>query len=183
MNHQDHVRLIENGVGRGSGGVWADFGAGDGAFTLALRDIAGPAVEIYAVDRDRSSLGALQSVCDRSFPGANLHLLPADFTHPLDLPPLDGILAANAVHFVRNQVALLAGWRAYLKPSGRLVIVEYDADQGNRWVPYPLSFVAFGPMATASGYEPPTRLLTVPSRFLGGMYAAMTTPAPIPAVR
>ena len=35
MNHTDHVQLIEAGLERHSGGVWADFGAGSGAFTLA----------------------------------------------------------------------------------------------------------------------------------------------------
>ncbi|MGH2559227.1 MAG: class I SAM-dependent methyltransferase [Thermomicrobiales bacterium] len=183
MNHQDHVRLIKAGIEQGSGGVWADFGAGDGAFTLALRDIAGPDVEIHAVDRDRSSLGALRSACDRAFPGSNLHLLHADFTHPLDLPSLDGILTANAIHFVRDHVPLLASWRAYLKPEGRLVVVEYDADQGNRWVPHPLSFAAFGPIAKAAGYEQPRLISTVPSRFLRGMYAAVTMSAPVPATR
>ena len=56
VNHADHVQLIEAGLERDSGGVWADFGAGSGAFTLALRDIAGPDAAIIAVDRDRASL-------------------------------------------------------------------------------------------------------------------------------
>jgi ubiquinone/menaquinone biosynthesis C-methylase UbiE len=183
MNHEDHVRLIEAGVGRGTGGVWADLGAGSGAFTLALRDIAGPAVEIYAVDRDRSALGALRNAFDRRFPASDLHLLHADFARHLDLPLLDGIVTANAIHFVRNHVSLLARWRAYLKPAGKLVIVEYDDDRGNRWVPHPVSFALRGAVVTAAGYEAPALLTTVPSRFLGGMYAAVTTPARVSAGR
>ena len=49
MDHRDHVRLIARGVP--PGGAWADLGAGEGAFTLALRDVAGPDVVIYAVDK------------------------------------------------------------------------------------------------------------------------------------
>ena len=176
MNHDDHVRLIADGVGRGSSGVWADFGAGTGAFTLALRDVAGPQVTIIAVDRDSTDLRRLDEAMDRYFPGADLRLLAADFTRPLDLPPLDGIVAANAIHYVpwREQTALLQRWREYLAPEGRLIVVEYDADRGNRWVPFPLSFTQLATVAPAAGFAPPSLLATVPSRFLGRMYAAVT---------
>jgi ubiquinone/menaquinone biosynthesis C-methylase UbiE len=158
-----------------SGGVWADFGAGDGAFTLALRDVAGPDVAIVAVDRDSSRLRRLRDSMERRFPGTRLRLLAADFTQPLDIAPLDGIVAANAIHYVpwREQTALLQRWREYLAPDGRLVVVEYDADRGNPWVPYPLSFRKLTTVAPAAGFAPPELLATVPSRFLGRMYAAV----------
>ena len=176
MDHRDHVRLIAVGIDAGSGGVWADLGAGTGAFTLALRDVAGPDVEIVAVDRDRHALQSLRANLGRQFPGTRLELRQADFTEPLDLPSLDGILAANAIHYVRDAAALLGRWRGYLKPAGRLVVVEYDTDAGNRWVPHPLSYPTFSRVARTAGYEEPRLLGTVPSRFLGRMYAAGTTP-------
>ena len=93
------------------------------------------------------------------------------------IPPLDGIVAANAIHYTRDQVPLLEDWRGYLKPEGQLVVVEYDTDVGNRWVPYPLSFTTFGRMARAAGFTAPRLLGTRPSRFLGRFYAAVTSPA------
>ncbi len=175
MNHADHVRLIAEGVP--AGGVWADFGAGSGAFTLALRDVAGPEVEIFAVDRDQGSLRVLREEMARAFPGTRLHLLAADFADPLALPPLDGILAANAIHFVPRemQAPLLRQWASYLQPGGRLLVVEYDTIHGNRWVPYPLSFTALAPLVQAAGFTPPTLLGSRPSRFLGSIYSAVTT--------
>lgn len=175
MNHEDHVRLIETGIAR-RGGVWADFGAGSGAFTLALRDLAGPEVAIVAVDRDRESLRALRAAMERRFPGTALRLLAADIGGDLDLPPLDGIVAANAIHYTRDHVDLLRRWRGYLKPEGRLILVEYDADVGNRWVPYPVSFAALQRLAPAAGFTAPSLLGTVPSRFLGRMYGATAMP-------
>ncbi|HEY7035703.1 MAG TPA: class I SAM-dependent methyltransferase [Thermomicrobiales bacterium] len=172
MDHSDHVRLIAPGVGAGSGGSWADLGAGTGAFTLALRDVAGPDVEIVAIDRDRNALGTLRAAVDRHFPGTHLRTQVADFTEPLALPALDGIVAANAIHYARDQVALLRRWRGYLKPGGRLIVVEYDTDAGNRWVPYAVSFVSLATVARSAGFEAPVLLGTVPSRFLGRMYAA-----------
>jgi SAM-dependent methyltransferase len=177
VKHDDHVRLIAAGIDRDRGGVWADFGAGSGAFTLALRDIAGDAVEIVAVDRDRPDLRALRSEMERRFPGTRLQLIEVDFRDDLALPPLDGILCANAIHFVpyREQGALLRRWRDYLKPGGRLVIVEYDADAGNRWVPYPVSFAALSPLARAAGFDEPVLLGARSSRFLERIYSAVAT--------
>ncbi len=179
MNHVDHVRLIERGIPRDGGGVWAEFGAGTGAFTLALRDLAGPDVEITAVDEDSGSLHSLRASIERFFPATRLNLLREDFTGALTLPLLDGILAANALHYVRagEQAALLRRWSTYLKPGGRLIVVEYDTDVGNRWVPYPLSFASFGALAQAAGFKSATLLGKHPSRFLGGFYAAVTSPA------
>lgn len=173
MNHDDHVHLIEHGIERNSGGTWVDFGAGSGAFTLALRDLAGPSVELIAVDRDQSSL---RSAMERHFPGTSLQLINADFRQALSLPPLDGIITANAVHYVVDQVALLRQWGSYLKPDGQLVIVEYDTDDGNRWVPYPLSFITFQRLAPAAGFTDPILLGVRRSRFLGRIYAAIAKP-------
>ena len=134
MNHADHVQLIAAGIERNSGGVWADFGAGSGAFTLALRAIAGPDAAIIAIDQDRASLQTLRATMERHFPGTQLRLLQADIAGPLTLPPLEGIIAANAIHYIakRNHVALLQQWKEYLQPEGRLIVVEYDAETGNR---------------------------------------------------
>src|SRR3954454_10103070 len=128
MEHQDHVRVIAPGIDADSRGVWADMGAGAGAFTFALRDVAGPDIELYAVDFYPRDLQRLEKEMKRRFRDTNLQLLDADFRRKMDLPQLDGILSANAIHYVPDKVKLLRGWRQYLKPGGRLIIVEYDAD-------------------------------------------------------
>jgi ubiquinone/menaquinone biosynthesis C-methylase UbiE len=173
--------LIETGIERNRGGVWADFGAGSGAFTLALRDLAGPDTVIIAIDRDRASLQTLRAAMERQFPGTQLRLVAADIAGHLPLPPLDGIIAANAIHFVQDQTALLRRWRTYLKPEGRLIAVEYDTDSGNRWAPYPMSYAAFRETARAAEFTDPTLLGSRPSRWLGRIYSALTRPVPATA--
>jgi len=178
VNHTDHVQLIETGLERDSGGVWADFGAGSGAFTLALRDIVGPDAAIIAIDRDAASLETLRATMERRFPGTRLRLLQADIASRLTLPPLDGIIAANAIHYIpeRNHVALLQRWKDYLRSEGRLIVIEYDADTGNSWVPYPLSYTNFQELARAAGLSEPVLLRERPSRWLAPIYAALTFP-------
>ena len=173
MNHADHVRLITPGVPENAGGRWADFGAGTGAFTLALRDVAGPDVEIIAIDRDAGDLREVQRAMEHAFPGTLLQTRAADFTRPLELPPLAGILAANSLHYVRDQVALLRRWRSYLAPGGRLIVVEYDTGHGNHWVPHAISFETFSEIAQEAGFTAPQRIGTQPSRFLGRFFAGL----------
>ena len=71
---------------------------------------------------------------------------------------------------------MLRRWRQYLQSDGRLIVVEYDTDLGNRWVPHPLSFAALAPLAREAGFAAPSPLGLRPSRFLRRIYAAVTTP-------
>jgi SAM-dependent methyltransferase len=174
MDHADHVRLIEGGV-RDHPGTWADLGSGHGAFTLALADILGPGGAIVSVDRDASALAAQRSEMSRRFPHARVDYLVADFTEPMTLPSLDGIVMANSLHFVRDtdKDAVLERILSHLRPGGRFVMVEYDADAGNQWVPYPLSFRTWRRRAPTVGLTEPREIGRVPSRFLGAIYSAL----------
>lgn len=177
MNHADHVRLIAGAFER-SGGTWADFGSGWGAFTLAIRDLAGPESEIYALDRDRSALASLREGMIRQFPETSLHLLEGDIRQPPELPPLDGIVAANSLHYVdrKHQATTLRLWSTLLEPGGRIVLVEYDSNNPNQWVPYPISFHRLGQLTRDAGLPAPRLLATHPSRWSGGIYSALIEP-------
>jgi ubiquinone/menaquinone biosynthesis C-methylase UbiE len=174
MNHADHVRLIRDGVP--GGGIWAELGSGRGAFTLALADLLGPTGEIYSVDRDQGALRDQRQAMRAQFPAVQTHYVAADFTGPLQLPPLDGIIMANAFHFIdtRHKDAVIQLIKGYLRPGGRLVIVEYNVDQGNTWVPYPFSYPTWEVMARRGGFSDTRLLATIPTRFLNEMYSAIS---------
>jgi SAM-dependent methyltransferase len=176
MTHEDHVALLRQGV-TGPGGAWADLGSGSGAFTLALADLLGPGATIYSVDKDRGALREQERAMRSYFPGTSVTYVNADFTRPLDLPALDGIVMANSLHFVRNKDPLVRAVRDYLRPGGRLVLVEYNADRGNMWVPHPLSYGTWESLARRSGFADTRLLTTVPSRFLGEIYSASSVSA------
>ena len=168
MDHADHVRLLTGGVT--SGGTWADLGAGTGAFTLALAELVGPTGEVVAIDRDRGALRDLERALRPG--GATVRTMSADFTKPIELPLLDGIVMANSLHFVKDKLPVLTLVRAMLKRSGRLLLVEYDADRGNTWVPHPMSFDTWRALADANGFSGTRKLASVPSRFLGRIFSA-----------
>ena len=173
MNHDDHVRLIRDGVA-GAGNVWADLGSGGGAFTLALADLLGAGGHIYSVDTDARALREQRAALQARFPAVTLEQRTADFTKPLELPLLDGVVMANSLHFQRHKEPVLQQVRAMLKPGGRLVLVEYNTDKGNWWVPYPLAYPTWEALALANGFARTRLLTTQPSRFLREIYSALS---------
>ena len=171
MNHDDHVRLIKQAIDP-SARTWADLGSGTGAFTLALRDVLGLASHIFSVDKDIHSLHEQQRLMDEKFPDSSIEYIHHNFIEYLELPLLDGILMANSLHYVKDQLAFLRRIRSYIKPGGRLILVEYNADTGNIWVPYPVSFTSFKRLADHAEYAEPTFLESIPSDFLKEIYSA-----------
>jgi ubiquinone/menaquinone biosynthesis C-methylase UbiE len=173
MDHDDHVRLLRDGV-LGGGKTWADLGSGEGAFTLALADLLGPTGSIHTVDRDGGALQVQLRALREAFPSVSVTPLVADFTMTLEVPPLDGVVMANSLHFERDKLAALRLVYGYLRPGGRLVLVEYDTDHGNWWVPFPLSFRTWTTVAAEAGFRDTQQLASIPSRFLGSIYSAVS---------
>src|SRR5438045_3896178 len=150
MDHHDHVNLLRGGV-QAPAGLWADFGSGAGAFTLALAELLGDSAHIISVDKDPAALRAQERTVRSQFPHAHVDYRVADFTTPLDLPPLDGIVMANALHYQREKESLVRSLKSNLRPEGRFVLVEYNVDQGNPWVPYPISFATWQKLSARCG--------------------------------
>lgn len=173
MNHRDHVDLLREGVPE-SGGVWADFGSGGGAFTLALAELIGAGGVIYSIDKDQGALAGQERTTRAQYPNVTLHYVTADFTKPLDLPLLDGAVMANSLHFVRDKDTVIQRIKSHLRPNGRLLLVEYNTDRGNTWVPYPFSYPAWEKMAARNGFTTMRLLARRPSRFLGEIYSAVS---------
>ena len=185
MNHSDHVYLLEGDPGvrermglpiRGAAGNWADLGSGGGAFTLALADLLAPQAVIYSIDKDSSALRDQGMAIRKAFPGRRIQYRQADFTRLADLPPLDGVVMANSLHFLNHdqKTAFLTRLQGLMRPGAQLILVEYNADRGNMWVPYPLSYPSWQKFAHQNGYTQTGRLGAKPSRFLGEIYSAVS---------
>jgi ubiquinone/menaquinone biosynthesis C-methylase UbiE len=156
------------------GGAWADLGAGAGAFTLALAELLGSDGRIHAIDRDERALLANAHAMNARFPAFDVHYQTTDFTRPLELPLLDGIVMANSLHFQREQDRLVPQVRRYLRPGGRVIIVEYNIERGNSAVPHPVPYSRWEKLAVAAGFEHTQLLARRPSRFLREIYSAVS---------
>ena len=159
-------------VGSGEPMVWADLGAGDGMFTKALAQMLVAGSVVHAVDLDGAALAGIPAERD----GVTIVAHRADFMRrPWPFrESLDGILMANSLHYVREQEAFVRECGAHLKADGRFLIVEYDLDRPNRWVPYPVSRRGLTALFTAAGYSTPTWLGSRRSVYQrGDLYAAL----------
>lgn len=157
----------------GAGPVWADLGCGEGIFTYLLHEFLPADNTIYAVDKSRRALHTLARSLAEVAPEAKVRPIHADFRQPLDLPPLDGLLLANALHFLKDKKPPLLRLIQYLNPGGRLVIIEYNTDRGNWAVPYPLDEDGFIALAAAAGLREARIVARRPSTFLGEMYTGL----------
>jgi trans-aconitate methyltransferase len=170
VNARDAADLIASAVGD-SGGVWADMGAGAGTFTRALITLLRPGSRIHAVDLDPAAVGALRKL------GNSVNAIQGDFSKPPSLPAfdasLDGMLFANALHFVPDPEIVLEQLVKRLKPGGRLVIVEYDRRAANPWVPYPIESDRWQQLASDAGLENPLVTARRKSEYAGELYAAV----------
>jgi ubiquinone/menaquinone biosynthesis C-methylase UbiE len=129
--------------------TWADLGCGKGIFTIALASLLPANSMIHAIDRNAEDLQFIPA----QYQSTRIETIAADFITPPSLPLLDGAIMANALHYVRDQQAFAALLRSMLKPSGRMLIVEYDTDTANRWVPFPLSFNTLEKWAKEGGFR------------------------------
>jgi ubiquinone/menaquinone biosynthesis C-methylase UbiE len=166
------IRLIENGVEKAATPqVWADLGSGRGLFTAALSNLVPEGSTLYALDKNEVAFDEMEPLA----PGRKLMTIKRDFTKDLsDLGQLDGFVMANALHYVSDARTFLIRLKNSLKPSGRLIIVEYDRTSPNPWIPYPISFNVLNNLAKHCGFNVARRLGETPSSLNDSkMYAAL----------
>lgn len=163
MEHRDAVALLDGGLSPGHAPQrWADLGCGAGTFTKALGQLLPEGSTILAVDRDAAALARVP----QQFAGVSITKQVSDFAQdPLGATGFDGFLLANALHFVQDQPAFLRNAKASLKPGGRFLLVEYDTDTPNPWVPYPLSFRSLAALCMRVGLADVVRLADRPSAY------------------
>lgn len=115
--------------------TWTDLGCGTGLFTHALSTLISGGSHIVAIDKEAAALKKVKVA-----EGVHLKTQKADFVHGLlPLENIEGVLMANALHYVRDKHAFLQELRSYTKPAFSFLLVEYDTDKPNPWVPFPLT--------------------------------------------
>ena len=165
------IRLIQKGVDRHAIQVWADFGAGKGLFTHALATLLAQASTIYAIDKDSNVLNSIEE----SGTTIDIRKMKLDFIQDnINVGPLDGAIMANSLHFADDKLELLLKIKKNLKSSGCLIVVEYDMEKSNHWVPYPVSFKSLQRMAGSAGFTTVVKLEETPSVYnQANIYAAV----------
>lgn len=104
----------------------ADLGSGSGYFTFRLAKAAGPGGKVYAVDIDEEMN---QLVIERAqeMGAANVQVILAEPNDPkLPTSGADLIFTVNTYHHIEDRVRYFANLRKYLRPNGRVAVIDFD---------------------------------------------------------
>jgi trans-aconitate methyltransferase len=151
--------------------VWADLGAGSGLFSAAIAGLTAPGSTVYAIDKIKPAI-------KNSYPAdVSVISLKGDMnTVNFDVPPLDGIIAANSLHFIADHDTCLKRLHSLGKPNAVFIIVEYDTNKASEWIPYPLPYHSLKKLFAGIGYSNIIRLGQIKSIYNSSyIYSACIT--------
>lgn len=168
MKINEAVKLIEHETFQSlQPQIWTDLGCGNGTFTLALAKLLKPQSLIYAIDTDRKSLSEIPEI----YQAVRIEKINLDFTKEnLDLPQIDGVLMANSLHFVQNEREFL---QRMAEKSKRFLIVEYESEIPNTWVPFPIKFQSLSKLFAELNFVSAQKISTRKSVYGGEIYSAI----------
>ncbi|HZW71346.1 MAG TPA: methyltransferase domain-containing protein [Hanamia sp.] len=171
MTLQEGIALIKTDkIDSFKAATWADLGCGSGLFTNALASLLADESTIYAVDKNLSSFHK-----DSSLKSILIKPVELNFERtPLPFNNLDGILMANSLHYVKNKKDFFEKIKTCLNANGCFLIVEYDMEIANHWVPYPISFLSLKKLFHDVGFSFVEKISERPSAFnRGNLFSAI----------
>ncbi|MEW6186435.1 MAG: class I SAM-dependent methyltransferase [Thermodesulfobacteriota bacterium] len=116
------------------GGTVADLGSGGGYFTLAFAGKVGEKGKVYAIDRQPKYLGFIGRLAEKERL-VNIVLVNAkEMEQKLPSAGLDLIFARNVFHHLPQPAAYFQKLKTFLKPEGRVVIIEHRPQKGMGFV-------------------------------------------------
>lgn len=171
MTLQEGIALIKTDkIDSFKAATWADLGCGSGLFTNALASLLADESTIYAADKNLSSFHK-----DSSLKSILIKPVELNFERtPLPFNNLDGILMANSLHYVKNKKDFFEKIKTCLNANGCFLIVEYNMETANHWVPYPISFLSLKKLLHDVGFSFVEKISERPSAFnRGNLYSAI----------
>lgn len=104
----------------------ADLGSGGGYFTFRLAEAVGPAGKVYAVDIDQDMVDLIAKRANQERI-SNIEPILAKPDDPfLPKTDIDLIFTSNTYHHIDKRIAYFANLRKYLRPDGRVAIIDFD---------------------------------------------------------
>lgn len=129
------VEKIVNILDVSPGIVIADIGAGSGLFTFPLAEKTGPGGTVYAADINPELLEYIAGVTRTPRSGTVKTVLSAE-NDPRLPAQVDLVFFCDTLHYVADQPGYLARLASYVKPGGRIAIIDFTRNwppQSNRF--------------------------------------------------
>lgn len=116
------------------GDIVADVGSGSGAFSIPMARAIGPNGTLYAVDIDQDMI---DFVGDRAEKAGleNVRTVLGEYADPkLPVRNLDVAFFHRVLHMIELRQAYVNAVAKYLKPDGRIVIIEKEPEESSNWM-------------------------------------------------
>lgn len=113
------------------GQVVADLGAGPGVIALPMAKTVGPTGKVYAVDIDQAFIDHI-NMRAKEQNVTNVKAVLGTFTDPgLPAEDVDVVLFHDVLHHIKDRAEYLKNAATYVKPGGKIAIVELDPKTGS----------------------------------------------------
>lgn len=123
--------LIKKGLKKGM--VLADIGCGPGFFVFPASEIVGKDGMVYAIDTQQEMLDELR----KRNPSKNVVLLRSEETKlSVDSTSVDMAIMVFVLHEVHHPVDFLIEVKRILKPSGRLIVIDWEKKMEEKGPPF-----------------------------------------------
>jgi ubiquinone/menaquinone biosynthesis C-methylase UbiE len=111
------------------GDVVADLGAGSGPFDVPFAKAVGPKGKVYAVDIDRNFFPHIEAKAKAANVSNVVTVLGGANDPQLPVTNVDLAFINDVLHHIENRAAYLKNVSKYLKPTSRIVVIEFIPEQ------------------------------------------------------
>lgn len=128
------VDAVIEELGLEPGDVVADIGSGGGAFSLPMARAIGPGGTLYAVDIDQEMLDFVSERAEKEGVG-NITTVLGEYDDPkLPVKSVDVAFFHRVLHMIEHRQAYINAVAKYLKPDGRIVIIDRNREDSESWM-------------------------------------------------
>jgi ubiquinone/menaquinone biosynthesis C-methylase UbiE len=116
-------------LGIKGGQVVADIGAGSGVFSIPLAPKVRPGGKVYAVDVDEALLAHISETATEQGI-VNIETVYGEYDDPVLPASVDLAFINDVLHHIEHRDVYLKNLAKYLKPGGRVAIIDFKPGQG-----------------------------------------------------
>jgi ubiquinone/menaquinone biosynthesis C-methylase UbiE len=125
-NKPDHIIKI---VSLKQGQSIADIGAGGGYFSLRFAEIVGEKGRVYAVDTNEKFMEFIIKTARKKRLNNLYSILTTEDKLDITEKSLDVIVMRNVTHHLSNRTQYFIKLKRFLKPDGKIIIIDYKPSQ------------------------------------------------------
>lgn len=112
------------------GQIVADIGAGSGVFSMPLGLAVKPGGKVYAVDIDQGLIDHINEKATETGATNYVEGILGQYTDPALPVQIDLAFINDVLHHIEDRPTYLKNLAGYLKPGGRIAIIEFKPAQG-----------------------------------------------------